>query len=77
MVCSHLPHARTNKRSRDRDQGRYNVWQESDRTLDHPDALSKESIDTSFSNDEILLMTETSRQRRATMMRPSAVSFYF
>jgi hypothetical protein len=77
MVCSHPPHARTNKRSRDRDQGRYNVWQESDRTLDRPDALSKESIDTSLSNDEILLMTETPQQRRAAMMRPSTVSFYF
>jgi hypothetical protein len=60
MVCSHPPHARTNKRSCDKDHDRYNMWQESDRTLDRPDALSKEIIDTSFSNDEILLMTETS-----------------
>jgi hypothetical protein len=56
-------HAPTNDRA-DRNQGRYNGWQESDRALDRPDTLSKESIDTSLSNDEILLMTELSWQRR-------------
>jgi hypothetical protein len=40
-VCSHPPLARTNKRSRGRNQGHYSGFQECNKALDCPNTMSK------------------------------------